>query len=435
MSAAPRLALFADIDEPPTIRMAESARANAAHSAWLAEAAGWTVREAYDRGKRLALEREGAAKATFAAYATHLKRWDKYWAWREDWQNGTSQNGGQDKYRSVGPILSQLTRRDLEAWRDWLLDELNGSNVEHNVNKHIKCVQAICQWAERQEIIAKSPAIDHLKANTVAAKLYFTYDQCDRLYAACSHATWPDKTQRRSPLPYSPARYWRAMLVMYFHYGFRPQELVRWESEHQSLTWANIWWDSETPAEDGHATNEHGWLWYVPQKQADAKPDPVILPLTAITAAHLRSIIPPGGADPERPVFDFPLSPDSIHGQWYSLCELAGVRPKPKIGSAEQPRFFLAHWRKTCTTWANKHRPGLGPLITGHADRELTRNARATATLGELASAGSLSAVNAKHYDHSGELAVVEGLNSLPIPESFRRINNPDEEQQRTLFD
>jgi len=386
-------------------------------------AAAWTLRDAWERGKRRELERKGGRKSTLAGYKTHLGRWDEYWSGNQT---------GKDRLGT--PTLETINNEKLEQWRNWLLTRLRGQNPELTANNHLTSIHAVLRWAEAAGRIDKAPHLERLPASKVAKRLYFRYDELDRIYQACTIATWPTSDQAAGqPLPYSPATYWRAAVALFFNYGFRTQELVRFESDHEALTWRQISYDSETPAEDGRAQCPWGWLWYVPQKQRRKKPEPLILPLNQITAAHIRSITPPGGADPGRPLLDWPLSNVALYGQWYRILAAAEVAPKPDPVTGLRPRFHLPPFRKTCTTWHNRPRPGIAPLVTGHADRELSRSVRADATLAAAAADGPLSAVSAAHYDNA-ELAVVEALTTLPQPDAFRQILCGPRYNQLQLF-
>lgn len=368
--------------------------------------AKWTVRRAYQDGKRVELERLQARPATYADYATHLRRWEEYWTAPD---------------RTDAPMsVDQVRRRHLEEWREWLSTTLSGRNVPLNVNKHLRSLHAILAWCERQEAIERAPSIERLPAEAAADKHYFTYAELDRLYDACVAVTWPQVDRAGQQLARPAAEHWQALLVLFFHYGFRTQEIVQYEPDHTSLPWSQIVWDEETPAQDGHARNQCGWLWYVPQKQRRSKPHPLILPLNAVVRAHLVRIQPADNCG-NRPVFDWPLSADRLYDTWDELCRRAKVRPKKNLMTGEQPKYHLRHFRKTCTTWLNRHRPGIAPLVTGHAQRELTTNVKADSALSAVVADGSLSRVSAQHYDNQ-ELAVQEALLTLPQPSRFAAI-------------
>lgn len=373
------------------------------------ERSAWSVRQAYELGKRVELAKQEARPATYADYATHLRRWDEYWTAAD---------------RSGAPMsVGQVRRRHLEQWRDWLGRQLKGKNVPLNLNKHLRSIQAILAWCERQEVIGRAPSLERLPCEAAAEKHYFTYEELDRLYEACDQVDWPTLDRAGEPLLLPPGIQWQTAIVLWFHYGFRTQELIQFEPDHEPLPWRQITWDAETPAQDGHARNECGWLWYVPQKQRRKKPQPLILPMNAVVSAHLRAIRPVL-CDDRLPVFHWPLSADRLYGTWDSLCHRARVRPKRNLITGEHPKYHLRHFRKTCTTWLNRHRPGIAPLITGHAERELTNTIAADCTLSAAVQDGSFSRVSAQHYDNK-ELAVQEALLSLPQPKNFVAILQP----------
>lgn len=347
------------------------------------------IEQFYTRYKEPELVAASRAKETLGEYRRHVRRW-QLWA---------------GKYRTQYPVLGigLISRADLADWRTWLMSPEGGSCSARTANKHLTSVQSILASAP----LAAAPKLRPLPVVVAAKKFYLTYDQIDALYRACDVAAWPTLLGDK-PLPYSPPRYWRAMLVMQFNYGPRTQELAAYEREQDTLTWGQVSWEPETPDQAGTAQNEHGWFWYTPQKQKRVKGDPLVLPLSQAAARHLRSIYPPGQvADSDR-VFPFPYSPDSFYETWWAIVAASGVQLKKDLKTGERPAVELKLLRKTCETWHDTHSPGIGEIITGHAERT----------------------VSGKHYANR-ELRLVEAVNNLPQPASFHL---PEPDPQLTLF-
>lgn len=309
------------------------------------------------------------------------------------------------------PVLriSDIRHTDLVSWRDWLVSSQGLSASNRTANKHLGSLQAILAIAAEREAHPAPPKIKPLETKKAARKAYLTYDQVGAIYEACDVATWPTADADGYPLPYSSSTYWRAFVVMQFNYGQRTQELASYERAYDTLRWKQVWWDAETPAPEGSAENPHGWFFYVPQKQKRVKEDALVLPLNETAARHLRSIMPPGGGDPEARIFPFPYSNESFYETWEAIVKASGVRLKVDLKTGERPPIHIKLFRKTCETWHDYHskgdgRAGMGEIITGHAERS----------------------VSGKHYANR-ERRLVEAVNALPQPPAF----NTTDQQQR----
>lgn len=359
---------------------------------------GLTLRDVWETLKRPEIEQEGRAAETLADYGRHLDRWEEFFETPD----------GQ-KYRIINPALGQIDREMLLAWRGWLTRRPMGAR---SANKHLGTIHALLACAESHRKIGATPRLPPLSTHVAAAKLYLSYQEIDQLYEACELATWPRQDGRGEDLPWPAVRYWRALIVMLFNYGCRTQELVAYERSAKPMRWRQIHWQRESPAIAGRALCDWGWLAYVPTKQERHKPEPLVLPLNEATAWHLKSIEPPE-VDVERPLFDWPLSPDSFYQTWDEILAGSKVKPKADPVTGEAAKYQLLHFRKTCTTWLNHHCRGIAPHITGHAAR------------------GRDDAVSSKHYDNV-ELAVLKALRELPQPSAFQAAMLGN--QQRLLF-
>lgn len=349
------------------------------------------------------LKQLGRAVDTLKEYRRHLGVFE---AWCE-------------KYRTSHPVLAQFDRKILVDFRGDLVARKFKSR---NINKHLASVATILKCAHKHGLMASPPKLEPLPAKKAARKIYLRYDELDHLYRAFGKATWPQKSDESRSLPYSSGVYWRAALVLYFNYGFRTQELWSYESAMESLTWSSIHWQTLTPSEEGNAENEYGWLVYTPTKQRWAKDEPLVLPINQVCYEHLKSIEPPGGADPKRRIFPCPRSPDAFYDQWKRSVASAEIAPRRTAKSANQDSFLVSHLRKTCTTWHNHHSPGIAPLITGHADR------------GAESRSDTGSTVSNDHYCN-GEMAVMKALLTMPQPTSFLELDRFDSRQTEFSFD
>lgn len=375
-----------------------------------------TVRECLERLVIPDLVQAKRSPETIADYRRHVRAWETFCvecpaviAPPGDSPMAMQLGGSAaPKYRMVHPVLADVRRRHLLEFQRWLLSK---GHSNRTANKHLQDVTMVLRAAAKSEIIAAAPECDLLPEKAAADKLYLTREQVGLVYEGCSLATWPpaDPPRRLWPAP----DYWRGLTVMFSTYGPRTQEIVRYESRMETLTWGQISWSEETPSQAGTATCPHGWFWYTPQKQRWAKSDPLVLPLTEIAAAHLRAIMPPDPS-PAAPVFDFPLSSDRLYEQWEAIRAAAKIRPKKNIKTGVQPEFQLKHFRKTATTLLNLHRPGIAEFIVGHGERD-----------------GASSKVSRDHYDNQ-ELRIVEALLTFPQPPAFEAIYRA---RQRVLFD
>lgn len=372
------------------------------------------------------------SKQSRGDYRRWVTRWEEFWRLMPEVFE-VPKPGSKLKHRLANPVFyfPAITRTHLRIWRDFLTDpgEKRRSYAPLSAgmaNKHVGGIISLLRCAQELELIDSVPSIQPLEAAPFKArKLYFQVTELNRLYEACGAATWPWKRggqyRRNEPLEFTPATYWRAAIVLWTNFGFRTQELVRYERDERPLTWSNIWTEPETPSPAGRAVNEFGWLTYVPKKQDTAghKSDPVVLPLNRCVRAHIESVRPPDWSG-DMPLFPFPLASTDFYATFRIICDAAGVRPKRDPRSGKRPRFSPGHFRKTASSLLNLHCRGLGPVVTGHADRQHG--------LRDL-----VTAVAARHYDNP-ELWLVEQLNAFQQPEAFLRLKWDPHDRQQTLF-
>jgi len=354
-----------------------------------------TIREVFERHKLPELTTRGRARATLAEYRCHLARWEEWAA----------------NYWITNPVVQDVKRAELEAFRVWLGKRPKAS--ARTVNKHLGTIECLLATAAEHWLIDRAPKLEPLSASKAGRKLYLSYDQLSRLYQACGVAEWPKRRKSGGNLSYGPAAGWRALIVLLFNYGARTQEFVAYRrTELPALTWRQVSWDEESPADAGQCRCRFGWMWYTPAKQKRAKPDPLVLPLNEVAAGHLRSLATPLGAREELPVFDWPWSPKELYGQWQAIVDAAGVRPKKSLDGSEDDEYSLKHLRKTCATWHQQHSPGVAPLILGHAKRS----------------------VSDEHYV-AAEGQILRAVLGLPQPEAFYEgLKKPVTDRQGMLF-
>ena len=190
------------------------------------------------------------------------------------------------------------------------------------------------------------------------------------LYRACDQARWPRHAEFTAP------DWWRAFFVVALVYGMRLGELT-------SLPWSESA-GAKKLARGLHAAPEcphpelrhldlksqHGWLVYLPAKQSDAKPLPLVLPVRDVVASHLDRI-----RGKRHFVFDcyselkshkpgdYRDVKISLYRQWDALCESAGIelRATPHdLRRTQETRFD------------NQFGKGIGGEVNGHAARSVS---------------------------------------------------------------
>lgn len=295
--------------------------------------------------------------------------------------------------------VAVIRRKHLDEFREWLAEQDCGVPVQ---NEACGVMRQLLRCAERHELIERAPRIERKHHVGRAAKLYFSFEEIEKLWRVLHKARWPRRDSLQQALPYSAERFWKSAVVLYSMYGFRTQELVRLESHFRSLLWENVHDAGLTPNPSGRCECEFGWLQYVPQKQERLKSEPLTVPLTAHTRAAI-DLLNHQNSQPWSAVCDVSMSSISFYHEWHRLVELADIQPRAGSGV---PRYLIKHFRKTATTWMNNHQPGLGPHVVGHAaDR----------------SGQSASAISDKHYANHEE-AVVKGLATFQPPACFDEL-------------
>ena len=345
------------------------------------------------------LIQEQRKPATIAEYQTALYAWQRFWHPEKRFKNESTPSVSTTDGVKPEPSIEQITGDELAEFRAWYS---SGTRGKLQVNKIVNNIRSILIAASERNKITSAPKLKKLSANKSAPKVYLSYEHVNAIYEACESAKWPVKDRNQNELNLPAARYWQTAVVLFFNYGFRTQELIAFEKGHRALAWNNIEFGSESPGSE--IQNEHGWLWYTPQKQEHCKPQPLILPLNLISRQHLQMIYRAKRAD-QKLLFPFAHDTDKFYETWHLIVDAAGVKPKSAMSTSEN-RYQIKHFRKTCTTWHNFFCRGIAPFVVGHADRD----------------SGAVAMTN-DHYDNA-ELALVQAFKEFEQPSSFEQINS-----------
>jgi hypothetical protein len=264
----------------------------------------------------------------------HLRRWETFWNKKQ-------------------PLVCKCDRKHLETWRRHLMSL--EKYKPRSINKHLGSIRSILVAADKNGILKRRPKLEQLPDDTLdpTRKIYLRDEQIDQLMSKTSSLVWPAK----SFTGIEPSDWWRCAIVMYRTYGFRPQELLAYDSSKKAISWSNITFAIESPNPSSEQQNQHGWLHYTPPKTKRKKPHPLYLPLTRHARAALNTI-----AATRRPIdsplFPMPHSQTGFLTQWYAWFEDAGVHPK-----IEGARFKPYCMRKTCATLLSQYKDGLASAV------------------------------------------------------------------------
>lgn len=304
----------------------------------------------------------------------YLTRWEEFWA-------------------TIGkePKIPGCERADMETWRRYLLS-LNKYKAR-TINKHLGVIRTIMVAADKHGLLKRRPKLEQLADTSVdpTTKIYLRDDQVDSLMNQTDSLTWP----LRSFTGVCPKVWWKAAIVLYRTYGFRPQELLSYDSKKVPILWSNITFNTESPNPSSEETNEYGWLSYIPPKTKKKKPHMLYLPLTKHARAALDTISVTK-INNDSPLFPMPCSQQGFLKQWYRWFESAGVFPK-----IEGARFKPRAMRKTCATHLSSHKTGLATAVC------------------RWGSSGE-AAVASEHY--IGSDSIIRYILTAPMPSSFDQV-------------
>lgn len=285
-------------------------------------------------------------------------------SWRLDADNGDRCPRCGDT-RMTDPGIDLVDQAALATLAGSLLDDEVSPGT---VRKQITYLMAVLNKAAELQLIRKVRKPRIRQVESVIRVL--SEQELLGLYNACSAARWPRHSQ------FAPADWWRAFLVMALLYGMRLGELTSlpWSEPAGSRKLARgLHTGSQCPhPELRHLALEsaHGWLVYLPAKQSDAKPLPLVLPLRDIAAQHLQAI-----RGDRHFVFDcyaelkthkpgdYRDVKISLYRQWDALCTAAGIalRATPHDLRRTQETLYDTQCGK-----------GLGGEVNGHAARSVS---------------------------------------------------------------
>lgn len=115
--------------------------------------------------------------------------------------------------------------------------------------------------------------------------------------------------------------------------------------------------------------------------------------MNRVVHAHLKSLLS-DEPSPDTPVFHGSTARPNV--RFRQLCDLAGIRAKQDVDTAEEKPWVLKHLRKTCATYYDEHMPESSIEILGHSVRGVTY----------------------RHYAHRAPLAH-KAIMTLPQPSAF----------------
>ena len=245
----------------------------------------------------------------------HLKSWEEFWKSPE----------GKEVLRGEKLNVKSCERNHLAVFRRHLLSDAESPLKNQTVNRYLRSINQIIKAAEDHGLIKHRAKLARLANDGLdpAEKIYLRDEQIDALMGAADKLTWP----KFESSGLEASTWWMCALVLFRIYGFRPQELLAYNSTRKPVTWKNISFDEVSPNPSTHEINKYGWLFYTPPKTQRSKPTPLYLPLTRHARAALDLVLVSRVSD-DAPVFRMPFSQQSYLSQWYTWLEIAGVKPK-----------------------------------------------------------------------------------------------------------
>ena len=170
-----------------------------------------------------------------------------------------------------------------------------------------------------------------------------------------------------------PPQWWKTLLCGMVLYGFRPNEItsIQWKGEKRHDLREGIYWGRKPPHDelrDADIVNPHGWLVYLPGKQAKVKPDPLILPLSKVFRDHLLAARKlKNGNGQVLPVTsdrgDYTLDEDAFRAEFKRIKQVANVT-KP---------WTFRDLRRNCESrFARQFTSDDAKALTGHARRDVS---------------------------------------------------------------
>lgn len=265
------------------------------------------------------------------------------------------------------PELRAIDKGHLIRLRDGML---RADRRPGTINKTWRELRAILQMAADEELLNRVPQIGRrMKSRLVrepakAQREIITREELTRLWHACEFASYPN------PKRFPTAAIWRTILLMFWLYGPRTQDLFR-------LRWDSIYASSMLIRFEAMKTKKLQGL-----------------PLTPLVFESIRAL---RGLDP---IYVFPLRTKG-HFSLRNNCWIPGyytawrahIQPAAGIG---EPVLFK-NFRETMVTNLNAVEPSLGNWIAGHY----------------------MPGVSAQNYDLPTQ-RIRRAIESVEIPNCFR---------------
>lgn len=328
----------------------------------------------------------------------------------------------ESKDRMVHPVLTDLTPQTLcDMRRELLGAEIPGRDgkirrvTPRSLTKSLQALEQIVQMAIEDRTLDQIGIIRIRKCEVPRqiGKLVIGDDHLAAIMSACDSATWPHMTTDRRPI--DAPEFWRCAIALYATFGMRTQDLCRYDNRKRPIRWGCVSPPGPSPAEDGIAESDYGWITWVPNKTRSRKAFPMTLPLSPAARYWIdRWQDAVGSPAPDDPMFEMPMTKDSFYAQWSRICKSAAAKPKPKIMFDDQGNptstdrdYLIKHLRSTAGTRANDHGceidyPDIGRWITGHVSNDVFE----------------------RHY-RSKEKAIMAVIETLPMPPGFAPQSPP----------
>jgi integrase len=256
------------------------------------------------------------------------------------------------------PVASELTVNLLTAWVSQLLSDGYSAATSRRLLTQIRAI--LNAMVDAGENIRPPRRMVDLPRSRRSIRLVSETD-IGAVYRATSVARQWDP------------QWWKTLLCGMVLYGFRPSEItsIQWKGEKRHDLREGIYWGKKPPHDelrDADIVNPHGWLVYLPGKQAKVKPDPLILPLSRVFREHLlatRKLT--NGTGQILPVTtdrgDYTLDEDAFRAEFKRIKQAANVT-KP---------WTFRDLRRNCESrFARQFTSDDAKALTGHARRDVS---------------------------------------------------------------
>ena len=232
------------------------------------------------------------------------------------------------------------------------------------INKEFRTIRKILRAAHQDGQISRLPRIENLP-QTKHRPRTVTCDEVGRMYAAADAAEWPRIGER------SPGDFWRTLLVGYWTYGFRTQDLACYKSAaFMGLLWSAVILSADCGIAGATITSPHGWLHYQPQKTARTRGELLLFPLSKCFRRHLDPWV---GADTER-VLPNGRNRRYFARAWNAIRSAAGVDDSASISGGGRGGTVRSIRKGCCNNWDRSSGRRLGRWVLGHSPVGTTDN-------------------------------------------------------------